>query len=231
VSRHGRGGRRSRALEPAAAGPPAIDPQEAGCQILLISPPRLDPVSFAPTLDAALHAGGSAAFLLRLDDPGRAAFQTGAAQLRPICAARGVAFLLQDDAPLALEIGADGVHLGPARHAETAAVRALLGPQRILGAACGLSRDAAMLAGEHGADYIGLGDPARPVDARLLELVGWWSELFVLPCLVEGALGLADCAALAEAGADFIGVADAVWDHPAGPGAGVDAVRQAIAKT
>jgi thiamine-phosphate pyrophosphorylase len=230
VSPRGRRERRSRALDPAAADPPTIDPQEAGCQIFLISPPGLDPTALAPALDAALGAGGVAAFVLRPSEAAPVAIELAAAQLRPVCAAHGVAFLLQDDARLALEIGADGVHLGPGRRAETAAARALLGPQRILGAACGLSRDAAMLAGEHGADYIGLGDPERAVNARLIELVGWWSGLFVLPCLVEGMLDADDCAALSRAGADFVGVARAVFEHAGGPVAGLDAIRQAIAR-
>jgi hypothetical protein len=41
------------------------------------------------------------------------------------------------------------------------------------------------VAGEAGADYVHLGPRAAEFDAaRLLELVGWWSELFVLPCAV-----------------------------------------------
>ena len=55
------------------------------------------------------------------------------------------------------------------------------------------------------------------------------SELFVLPCLAEGDLALADCATLARRGADLIGVSGLVWQHPEGPGRGMTAVLAALA--
>jgi thiamine-phosphate pyrophosphorylase len=195
--------------------------------LLLISPPSLDPASFAPRLEAALAAGGSAAFLLRLAGAERSAVGPAAAQLRPLCAAHGIAFLLQDDVDLALELGADGVHLGAVEG--LAAARAALGPERILGASCGSSRHAAMVAGDAGADYIAFGDPERPPTVELGELIAWWSELFVLPCLAESAASLTDCRTLARTGADFIGVAAIVWQDPRGPAEGVADLRRAIA--
>ena len=211
--------------------PEALDPAEAGCQLFLISPPALAPAAFAPELDAALATGGSAAFLLRLASPERAALVAAATQLRPVCAARGVAFLLQDDVGLARELGADGVHLG--RPEAVPAARAALAPGRILGASCGGSRDAAVVAGEAGADYIAFGAadrrPDAPPDAALVELIEWWSGLFVLPCLVDGDTALEDCRLLARAGADFIGVSCAVWRHPAGPAQAVLELQRAIA--
>jgi thiamine-phosphate pyrophosphorylase len=86
-----------------------------------------------------------------------------------------------------------------------------------------------MVAGDAGADYIAFGDPGRPPTAEVHELVAWWSELFVLPSLAEGAFDAAGCGRAARAGADFVGVRDAVWQHPDGPAAGVRAIREAIA--
>ena len=208
----------------ARAAPPAAAP---GCQPLLISPPRLDPAAFAAALEAALAAGGAAGFLLRLAEPERARLSAAATRLQPICAAREVAFLLQDDIALAREIGAHGVHLGSADG--IAAARQALGAERILGAGCRASRHAAMVAGDAGADYIAFGDPEGPPTDALGELIGWWSELFVLPCLAEGDLALADCATLARRGADLIGVSRLVWQHPEGPGRGMTDVLAALA--
>jgi thiamine-phosphate pyrophosphorylase len=193
----------------------------AGPQLYLIGPPEVDAAAFAPELEAALAAGGAVAFRLRSAGPAQAA-----QALRQLCAGR-VAFLVQDDIDLALALGADGVHLGdPARVRD---VRARLGPDRLLGASCGGSRHAAMLAGEDGADYIAFGEVGRRPQPPLLELLAWWNELFVLPCLAEGAFDDASLGAVARAGADFIGVGDAVWRHPEGSAAGVRTVRQAIA--
>lgn len=198
----------------------AAEAEGAGCQLHLIGPAGLE-AGFAGDLEAALAVGGSVAFRLR-----RPPQESDAAahDLRRICAGR-VAFLLQDDVDLARALGADGVHLGdPAKVRE---VRARLGPERIIGASCGHSRHAAMLAGEDGADYIAFGEIGRPPQGPLLELIAWWSELFVLPCLAEGAFDDSALAALARTGADFVGVDDAVWRHPEGAAAGMRRVRQA----
>jgi thiamine-phosphate pyrophosphorylase len=199
-------------------------PQEtgaAGSQVYLIGPFELDAARFAAELEAALAAGGAVALLLRgVREPDAAA-----QELRRICAGR-VAFLVQDDLELALALGADGVHLGdPARVRET---RARLGPDRLLGASCGHSRHAAMLAGDDGADYIAFGEVGRPPRPSLLELIAWWNGLFVLPCLAEAAFDDAGLGAAARAGADFIGVSDEVWRHPEGAAAGMRRIRQAV---
>jgi thiamine-phosphate pyrophosphorylase len=196
----------------------------AGCQLLLISPPAPVADRFAADLDAALAVGDIAGFLLCLDDPGRAPPLMPV--LQRVCRERGVAFLLQDDLALALELGADGLHLTDT--AMVRAARAALGPDRILGAACGSSRDRAMTAGEDGADYVAFGAPDREVDGQLSELLGWWSELFVLPCLALAMTDVDEAAALARAGADFVAAREAVWDHPRGLAAGVGALRDVI---
>jgi len=197
----------------------------AGCGLYLISPPEVEAGNLAPGLEAALAAGGAVAFLLRPTHKPHGATHAAAHDLRRICAGR-VAFLLQDDLDLALSLGADGVHLGdPAKVREA---RARLGPDRLLGASCGGSRHAAMLAGDDGADYIAFGEVGRPPQPPLLELVAWWNELFVLPCLVEGAFDGGSLGSVARAGADFIGVSDEVWRHPDGAAAGMHAARVAI---
>jgi thiamine-phosphate pyrophosphorylase len=68
-----------------------------------------------------------------------------------------------------------------------------------------------MVAGEDGADYVLF---AGPDSEELLDLCQWWSELFVLPCAVEG-IG-PEVAGSIEAGADFIAVGEALWGHPDG---------------
>jgi thiamine-phosphate pyrophosphorylase len=208
-----------------AAGP-TLDASEAGCQLLLISPRRLDPGPFARQLADALSQGGVAGFLLRLE-PDVTSLRTTCAALMPVCAEHGVALILHGDLDLALELGADGLHLG-GEAMKLEAARAALGRERIVGVSCGASRHLAMVAGERGADYIAFGDPGEPPDPELVELVGWWSELFVLPCLAEADITAETCVPLVGAGADFIAGTRAVWEHPEGPAQGVLALRRAI---
>jgi thiamine-phosphate pyrophosphorylase len=207
---------------------PAIDPAEAGCQLLLIGPPSYHPARLAEQLDAALAVGGIAGFVLPVDRAGQEQRSLIAqlAPVRAVCAERGTAFLVRDHGGLALEIGADGVHLGSA--AEVQAARAALGSERILGVSCGRSRDAAMVAGEAGADYVGFGDLGQRPGHDLYELLEWWSGLFVLPCLAEAATTVEDCAALARAGADFVSAGASIWTDPAGAAAAVRRLRAAL---
>ena len=204
----------------------SLAPGEAGCQLFLISPPGLEqPTDFAGRLDQALAEGGIAGFLLR--EPARHGAKL-ARPLQEVCRAHGVAFLVEDDLAIGLELGVDGLHLTAT--ATVTAARTAIGSGRILGAECGTSRHLAMLAGEQGADYVGFGDALRAPGEAVVDLVGWWSGLFVLPSLALGRIEAGNCAPLVRAGADFLGVSGAVWSHPEGAGAGVRALRKATAE-
>jgi thiamine-phosphate pyrophosphorylase len=205
----------------------SIDPAEVGRQLLLFGPPRVEP-PFAEQLDAALTEGGVAGFVLPVRAFTPAADSALVARsVRAVCARRGVAFLLQADPVTALEIGADGVHMAGGG-SEVAACRATLGGERILGVSCGHSRDAAMIAGDAGADYVAFGDLDRPPAPELYDLLAWWHELFVLPCLAEAAIAVEDCARLARAGADFVAAGQAVWRHPEGAAAAIRRLGEAL---
>jgi thiamine-phosphate pyrophosphorylase len=207
-------------------------PEPPGCRLYLITPPALDPAAFRSQLAAALDAGDVAAVQLRLKDADEAAWHAAIAALRPVAQSRGVAFLLNDRAELVRETGCDGVHVGqtdtPARQA-----RALIG-DATLGVTCHASRDLAMAAGEDGADYVAFGAffPSTSKDVTKLadpDILTWWSELMELPCCAIGGITPENCATLVQAGADFLAVIAAVWNHPDGPAAGVRAMNAAIA--
>ncbi len=197
----------------------------ARCRLYLITPEKLDPGAFARTLGSALAGGDVACLRLRLgdagDDPRGDRVRRAARALMPVAHAFDVAFVIDNDPRLAAELGADGVHL-EGRDADPAGARRLLGPDRIVGVACGASRHLAIAAAEAGADYIALdADP---------DLIAWWDELMVAPSVAMGDVALADGAALAAAGADFIAMGAGVWDHEAGPAAAIVGFNAAIAK-
>lgn len=50
-----------------------------------------------------------------------------------------------------------------------------------------------------------------------------------VPCCAIGGITPENCGILVSAGADFLAVIAAVWDHPEGPAAAVKAFNQAIA--
>jgi thiamine-phosphate pyrophosphorylase len=199
----------------------------ARCRLYLITPPALEPRSFAETLKSALAAGDVATLQLRLKDVTDDDIRRAAETLMPITQSAGVAFLLNDWPDLAVELGADGVHIGqddmPYRSA-----RALVGSAAIVGVTCHASRHLAVEAAEAGADYVAFGaffstltkDPKARAE---IDLLHWWSELMIVPCVAIGGITVENAPPLVEAGADFLAVCAGVWGHPEGPPA---AVRQ-----
>jgi thiamine-phosphate pyrophosphorylase len=203
-----------------------------GCRLYLITPPQLEPVAFAGLLAAALDAGDVAAVQLRLKDIEEAALRRAIDVLRPVVQSRGVAFLMNDRPDLAVKHGCDGAHVGQTDTA-AAVARKILG-DLTLGVTCHASRDLAMTAGDDGADYVAFGAffPTVTKEASLQadpEILTWWHDLMEPPCVAIGGITAANCAPLVQAGADFLAVVGAVWNHPDGPAAGVRAMNAAIA--
>lgn len=207
-------------------------PMPPTCRLYLLTPPALPP-DFPQALAAALDAGDVAALQLRLKHAPDDAILRAADLLRPIAQARDVALILNDRPDLALKAGADGAHVG-GEDMDPAAARRLLGPDLQLGVSCYDSRDRAMRAGEAGADYVAFGafypSPTKTTGfVATPELLAWWSELMELPAVAIGGITAENCAPLVQAGADFLAVTSAVWNHPDGPAAGVRALNAAIA--
>jgi len=199
------------------------------CRLYLITPPGLDSAAaldaFAEALASALEAGDAACVLLRaagLDD--RAAL-AAALRLAPIAQERGTAFLVEDRPEVARQSDADGVHMN-GEGAPVARVRQTIGPGAIVGVGCGLSRHGAMAAGEAGADYVAFAGP----EADLAELLAWWQATMTPPCVALDGVTLDNAAWLARAGADFLGLGQAVWQHPDGPTAAMAAFAERLAE-
>jgi thiamine-phosphate pyrophosphorylase len=194
------------------------------CQLYLISPLEVGG-DFPGRLEQALGGGPVAAFQFRVKGVDQHAAARLAEPLHRICEARQVAFIVNDDMALAKRLGADGVHLGQS-DGDPREARALLGPAAQVGVTCHDSRHLAMAAGEAGADYVAFGaffptatkaTAYRPDPA----ILSWWSRLFEIPSVAIGGITPENGRVLVKAGADFLAVCSAVWDHPNGPGAAV----------
>jgi thiamine-phosphate pyrophosphorylase len=186
-------------------------------RLYLVTPPLDDP-ALIPKLAEALDAADVAAVLAR---PLTGRETSPIEQVRAIAPAvqnRGVALLIDGQPENVDSAGVDGAHLAGIS-ALDAALPALK-PRYIVGCGGLHSRHDAMVAGERGADYVMFGEPdpagRRPAFAAVLDRVAWWAELFEVPC-VGWAMNFDEVAALASAGADFVGIGDAVWGDPRGP--------------
>lgn len=197
------------------------------CRLYLITPPRIEPRAFAEELKRALSGGDVASLQLRLKDVPDDDIVRAGDLLLPITQRANVALIVNDRPDLAHRIGADGVHVGQ-EDASYADARALLGPNRIVGVTCHNSRHLAIEAAEAGADYVAFGafyptatkEPKTRAEPDILQ---WWSEMMVVPCVAIGGITVENAPPLIEAGADFLAVASGVWDYPQGQAAAVKA--------
>ena len=184
------------------------------CQLYLISPLDVSG-AFPDRLARALDAAAVAAFQFRVKDIDEHEAARLAEPLQAICAARKVAFIVNDSISLAKRIGADGVHLGQG-DGVVADARERLGREAQIGVTCHASRDLAMQAGEAGADYVAFGaffpsTTKQTEHVAELETLRWWQHIMELPCVAIGGITPENCAPLVAAGADFIAVSHAVW--------------------
>ena len=186
-------------------------------QLYLISPLDVSG-EFPQRLERALDAGPGlvTAFQFRVKGIDQHEAAALAEPLQAICAARDVAFIVNDDIGLAKRLGADGVHLGQG-DGDPQDAREELGREAQIGVTCHASRHLALEAGEAGADYVAFGaffpSTTKETEHRAeLELLEWWSEMVELPSVAIGGITPENCRPLVEAGADFLAVSGAVWN-------------------
>ena len=211
---------RSPVPEPLATGPGGYrGVPMSDCQLYLISPLEVGggfPDRLARALDAQRPEMPVTAFQFRVKNIDQHECARLAEPLQAICAARDVAFIVNDSIALAKRLGADGVHLGQG-DGDLREARELLGRDAQIGVTCHNSRHLAMEAGEAGADYVAFGaffpTTTKEVEHRAEpEILTWWQTLFELPCVAIGGITPDNCVPLIEAGADFLAVSGAIWN-------------------
>lgn len=169
--------------------------------------------------------GGMRALQLRRKDVPDAVRAEQARALAPLCRELGVVFLINDDWRLALEVGADGAHVG--RDDDSLArIRAEAGPDLILGGSSydDLARARELL--DAGADYIAFGAmfPSRVKPDTVRAPLSVLTEARALveerdaprPAVVAiGGITPENAALVAAAGADSIAVITGLFEAPA----------------
>ena len=127
-------------------------------------------------------------------------------------------FIINDDVQLALQVDADGVHLG-ATDDDIESARTTLGKHKIIGVSCYNRLARARYAVHAGADYLAFGaffpsdvkPTAATADVALLQQARTELEL---PLVAIGGINLSNGAALVHAGADSLAVITALFNAP-----------------
>jgi len=182
-----------------------------------VTPDIIDTAELKAKVEAAL-AGGASVVQYRNKAAGADLRAAQARALQALCRAKGVPLLINDHLQLAAEIDAPGLHLGN-DDASLAEARALLGPEKLLGASCYNRIDSAIAAIQAGADYVAFGSffpsTVKPgavhAPASLLREAKHRLEV---PVVAIGGITLDNAAQLINAGADAVAVISALFSAP-----------------
>lgn len=142
------------------------------------------------------------------------AFLEEARELKDLCAQFHVPFVVNDSVEIAVQSGADGVHVGQS-DIKGRNIREMIGPERILGISAGTVEEARK-AEQAGADYIGVGavfGTATKKDARNLsvEKLREISASVSIPVVAIGGINRGNVRELSGSGVDGIAVISALF--------------------
>lgn len=191
---------------------------EDRCRLVLIAPDLPDGAVVEQAVSDALRGGDVASVILPqygLDD---GTFQKRAERMVPIIQKSGAAALIAGETRVASRTGADGVHIsGGIEEMKHALER--FAPQMIVGGGRAKERHTALDIGELRPDYIFFGrldgDIKPEPHAKNVALAQWWAQLIEIPCVVMGGQNLDSVAEIADTGAEFAALRQAVFADPA----------------
>ena len=158
--------------------------------------------------------GGATFLQLRVKTLDEETFLKEAKELQKLCKVYKVPFVINDNVDIALEMDADGVHVGQS-DMEAGDVRAKLGPDKIIGVSAGTVEEA-ILAEKRGADYLGVGavfptgskDDAVEVPHETLKAI---CEAVSIPVIAIGGIRQENVSELAGSGICGIAVISAIY--------------------
>lgn len=159
--------------------------------------------------------GNGATFLqIREKDLNEAEFEQEAQQLKALCAQFKVPFVVNDSVEIAMDIDADGVHVGQS-DIKGRDIRAMIGLDKILGISAGTVEEA-KAAEAAGADYIGVGavfGTSTKKDARNLagDALRQIAASVDIPVVAIGGISKDNLPQLAGSGVDGIAVVSAIF--------------------
>lgn len=167
-------------------------------------------------IEAAVR-GGAGVVQLREKDMEPAAFLEEAKRFVALCRRLGAISIINDSVEIALEAGADGVHVGQS-DLEAGRARALLGPEKILGVSAH-SRSEARRALEAGADYLGCGaafatgtkNDAAPISQETIRAV---TAAVDIPVVAIGGVNRENILELKGLGLSGVAVVSGIFGRP-----------------
>ena len=158
--------------------------------------------------------GGATCVQLREKELDEAAFLEEAIQMKQLCAQYGVPFIVNDNVDIAIQCGADGVHVGQS-DMEAGHVRELVGERMMIGVSARTVEEA-LAAQAAGADYLGVGamfSTSTKLDAQVLryQTLKDICAAVSIPVTAIGGINEENLMRLAGSGVDGVALVSAIF--------------------
>lgn len=170
-------------------------------------------MSLYEQVEAALQ-GGATCVQLREKHLDRETFLQEARDLVQLCHRYGVPFIVNDEVEIAVECGADGVHVGQ-EDMKASDVRAKVGPQMMIGVSAHTVEEA-LEAVKNGADYLGVGavfstSTKTDVSVLSMETLRAICNAVKVPVVAIGGISEHNLMQLSGSGVDGVAVVSAIF--------------------
>ncbi|MBF8302538.1 MAG: Thiamine-phosphate synthase [Candidatus Dadabacteria bacterium] len=173
---------------------------------------------FIETVEKAIRGGAKIIQLREKDTPEEEIIRLGK-ELLKITRRYGIPLIINDSPKLAMEIGADGVHLGK-DDTEISEARKILGGEAITGVSCYGDIERGLQAEKEGADYLAFGTPfftptkpdRKTTPFEILKEAK--RRIKTIPIFAIGGITKGNAKSVLETGVDGIAVITAVFSSP-----------------
>jgi thiamine-phosphate pyrophosphorylase len=185
--------------------------------LYLVTPNWDDTDRLLEVTEQALRAG-AALIQYRHKDAGPELAREQAAALLALCRSNGRPLIINDHVTLCTALDADGVHVG-GLDAPVAAVRGLVGPDKIVGASCYGDLELARRAQGAGASYVAFGGFYPSLVKKYAvttppDIVLQAKASLCVPVVVIGGMTAANARPLVSRGADMVAAISSVVQAP-----------------
>lgn len=182
--------------------------------LYVITDPKLCAADLTHKVEQAI-LGGAKIIQYRNKTAIKAQQISEAKTLQILCSQHGRLFIINDDIALALEVNADGVHLGQS-DGDILDARERLGSDKIIGITCHSDLDLAIKAQAQTANYVAFGrfypsktKPSAP--PANIEILQHAKSQLQIPVVAIGGISVENAPPLLTAGADMLAVIDAIF--------------------
>ncbi len=185
--------------------------------IYLISPQKIKGARFYNKLDQVLKTNKVKYFQLRLKKISTLNLIKISRKIKIITRKNNVKFLINDKPAVAKTVNADGCHIGQ-KDMNLISCRKILGKNKIIGVTCHNSRNLALKAKRHGANYVAFGSFFKSATKKSpfranLTILRWAKKKINMPSVAIGGINSSNYKKILSSGASFIACSSYIWNN------------------